>query len=308
MTTVDQLIYTRAVTLRRAPISTMSTMPGFLSGTWLRLTRLTGVTGTSKSCAHGRSVYVTQRLTELAPASGVSSVWIRTCIGGSWGALTQQGAQGPACPQGPAGPAGSGGGGGVNAGSTGTSIAAFGGSGDFNPDNGAGTDNTAAPQAAINSGQKVLSGRQTTDRGLRAGPGALGSISRAPGSVSRSSTAPTSRAGRSSATPPRTRRRASSFTGIDMIAWGGSKTEGAFELYFPPNPSNTNTPRRSSMCGCARQRRRQLRSFLEVGIKLVTPGSRSSRAASPARPISPTRAASREYRRSSSWPAAQPRA
>lgn len=109
MTTVDQLIYTRAVTLSQGTNLNDVHDAGFYQGLGLGNAPHGGFWYVEVMRATDDASYVTQRLTELAPANGVSTVYIRTCIGGNWGPLTQQGAQGP---QGPAGPPGSGGGGG----------------------------------------------------------------------------------------------------------------------------------------------------------------------------------------------------
>lgn len=120
--------------------------------------------------------FVGQEYYEHNPGTGVApKAWRRVKQDGSWGAWDQRasaayplgsggggtvGPQGPAGPPGPQGPAGPQGpqgvpgpaGSGSGGGSDGIPFSAFGGVADFG---GANTDNTAALNAAINSGQKV---------------------------------------------------------------------------------------------------------------------------------------------------------
>lgn len=146
MTTVDQLIYTRAITLAQGTNLNDVRDAGFYQGLGLGNAPHGGFWYVEVQRAADDASYVTQRLTELAPGNGASTVYIRTCIGGNWGPLVQlyTSANPP--------PASGGGGGG---GSDGVPFSAFGGVADYNPATRQGTDNTAALNAAINSGQKV---------------------------------------------------------------------------------------------------------------------------------------------------------
>ncbi len=88
VTTVDQLIYTRGVRIDGRDLNTL-TDAGFYCGLGLGNAPHGGFWHVEVQRFQDDASYITQRLTEMAPANNASTVYNRTCVGGVWGPLVQ---------------------------------------------------------------------------------------------------------------------------------------------------------------------------------------------------------------------------